>query len=428
VTGTAASATQVADGSPISVEAHESAILQAITPLAAVSADLAAAEGCVLAEDVTAAVSLPPFDNSSMDGYAIQATDTDHSSERTPATLPVIAEIAAGDTASYRLSPGTAMKIMTGARLPAGADAVVPVEWTSGGADRVQIYRPVKAGNAVRYAGGDALAGETLLDRGVRMRPMQIAVAASAGRKTVSVRPRPRLVVLSTGDELAEPGTPLVPGRIWDSNSYMIAAAAREAGALAARRSVVPDDPAGVLPALQEQLAHADLLVTTGGVSMGGEHDVVKAALRELGTVTFTKVAMQPGMPQGFGTLGEGRVPIFTLPGNPVSAYVSFQLFVRPAIAALQGSDDLRLRGVRATLAAAVRSPAGRRSYLRGVLGDGTVTPLTGQGSHQIAALGKANALIVVPERETELPPGDPVDVLVLPLQPVESEWIAHSA
>ncbi len=413
MTGAATPDTQETDGPPITVEAHQSAILRAITPLAAVTAELADAEGCVLAEDVTAAVSLPSFDNSSMDGYAIQAADTDHSSERSPATLPVTAEIAAGDTAGYLLSPGTAMRIMTGARLPAGADAVVPVEWTSGGADQVQIYRPVKAGNAIRYAGGDAVAGETLLERGVRMRPMQIAVAASAGRKTVSVRPRPRLVVLSTGDELAEPGTPLVPGRIWESNSYMIAAAAREAGALAARRSVVRDDPAGVLPALQEQLAHADLLVTTGGVSMGGEHDVVKAALRELGTVTFTKVAMQPGMPQGFGTLGEK--PIFTLPGNPVSAYVSFQLFVRPAIAALQGAGDLGLRRVRATLAAGVRSPEGRRSYLRGVLGDGIVTPLSGQGSHQIAALGKANALIVVPERETGLPQGDTVDVLVLP-------------
>jgi molybdopterin molybdotransferase len=414
VTG-AGPATGIVDRPLISVEAHQSAILRAITPLAPVSVGLPAAEGCVLAEDVTAAVSLPSFDNSGMDGYAIQATDTDHSSERSPATLPVTAEIAAGDTATYRLAPGTAIKIMTGARLPAGADAVVPVEWTNGGAGHVEIYRRVEPGNAVRQAGGDAVAGETLLEQGVRMRPMQIAVAASAGRNTVRVRPRPRAVVLSTGNELTEPGTPLVLGQIWDSNSYMIAAAAREAGALADRRSVVPDDPAGVLPALQEQFAHADLLVTTGGVSMGGEHDVVKAALRELGTVAFTKVAMQPGMPQGFGTLGEDRVPIFTLPGNPVSAYVSFQLFVRPAIAALQGADDLRLPSVRATLTAPVRSPEGRRSYLRGVLGDGTVTPLTGQGSHQIAALGKANALIVVPEQETRLPQGDTVEVLVLP-------------
>jgi molybdopterin molybdotransferase len=339
----------------------------------------------------------------------------------------VAGEIAAGDTGTYRLAPGTVIKIMTGAQLPAGADAVVPVEWTDGGTGRVAVYRPAAPGNAVRYVGGDAAEGETLLSAGTRMRPMQVAVAASAGRMAVAVRPRPRVVVLSTGDELAEPGTPLVPGQIWDSNSYMIAACAREAGAVAYRHSVVPDDPAGVLPALEEQLSRADLLITTGGVSMGGEHDVVKAALRELGTVTFRKVAMQPGMPQGFGLIGpdaEGGaggagakrgVPIFTLPGNPVSAYVSFQVFVRPAIAALQGADDLSLPAVRATLTGPARSPAGRRSYLRGVLDGSEVTPLSGQQSHQVASLGRANALIVVPEPETQLPAGHPVDVLVLP-------------
>jgi molybdopterin molybdotransferase len=225
------------------------------------------------------------------------------------------------------------------------------------------------------------------------------------------------VVVLSTGNELAEPGTPLVPGRIWDSNSYMIAAAAREAGAIAFRHAIVPDDQAGVLPTLEEQLLRADLLITTGGVSMGGEHDVVKAALGSLGTVTFRKVAMQPGMPQGFGTVGDGRVPIFTLPGNPVSAYVSFQLFVRPALGALQ--DDLAgfLPTVHATLSGPAHSPAGRRSYLRGVLSaDKTqVAPLSGQGSHQVAELGKANALIVVPERVESLKDGDGVEVLVLP-------------
>ena len=420
-------------GSLSSVEAYQSAILSAIIPLAPVSLELADAEGCVLAEDVTAAVALPSFDNSGMDGYAVHAADVAGVSPDSPATLPVTGEIAAGDTGAYRLASGAAIRIMTGARLPADADAVVPVEWTDGGVAEVRVNRPAEPGNAVRYAGGDAAEGETLLTAGTRMRPMQIAVAASAGRKAVTVRPRPRVVVLSTGDELAEPGTPLVPGRIWDSNSYMVAAAAREAGAVAYRRPGVPDDPKGVLPALEEQLAHADLLITTGGVSMGGEHDVVKAALRELGTVTFRKVAMQPGMPQGFGVIGQGGaggvgaqggaggvgakrgVPIFTLPGNPVSAYVSFQMFVRPAIAALQGADDLSLPSVRATLTGPVRSPSGRRSYLRGVLDGSKVTPLSGQGSHQIAYLGRANALIVVPEQETKLPANDEVDVLVLP-------------
>jgi molybdopterin molybdotransferase len=403
------------DGSLSTVEAYQSSILSTITALAPTRLELADAEGCVLAEDVTAAVALPSFDNSGMDGYAVQSSDTTQASERSPVTLPVTSEIAAGDTGAYRLVPGTAIKIMTGAQLPAGADAVVPVEWTNGGIARVEIDRPAVHGNAVRYAGGDASEGETLLTAGVRMRPMQIAVAASAGRRTVSVRPRPRVVVLSTGDELTEPGTALVPGRIWDSNSYMITAAAREAGAVAYRHAVVPDDPAGVLPALEEQLSRADLLITTGGVSMGGEHDVVKEALRGLGTVTFRKVAMQPGMPQGFGVIGADRVPLFTLPGNPVSAYVSFQLFVRPALAALQGTDDLALSTTQAALTADVRSPAGRRSYLRAVLDGAQVAPLSGQGSHQIAALGRANALIIVPEWETQLPAGDTVDVLILP-------------
>jgi molybdopterin molybdotransferase len=414
-----------AGGSDLStVEAYQAAILSAITPLAPTSLELAAAEGCVLAEDVTAAVALPSFDNSSMDGYAVHAADVASAADGSPATLRVTGEIAAGDIGEHRLAPGTAIRIMTGARLPDGADAVIPVEWTNDDDAQVVIYRPAQRGNAVRYAGGDAAQGETLLTAGTRMRPMQIAVAASAGRKAVTVRPRPRVVVLSTGDELTEPGTPLVPGRIWDSNSYMIAAAAREAGAVASRRAGVPDDPAGVLPALEEQLAHADLLITTGGVSMGGEHDVVKAALRKLGTVTFRKVAMQPGMPQGFGVLGQGGtgglggergVPIFTLPGNPVSAYVSFQMFVRPALAALQGASDLSLPLVRASLTGPVRSPSGRRSYLRGVLDGTKVTPLSGQGSHQIAYLGRANALIIVPERETQLPANDTVDVLILP-------------
>ena len=410
-----------ANGSLSTVEAYQSAILSAITPLASTSLELAAAEGCVLAEDVTAAVALPSFDNSSMDGYAVRAADVAGASQDSPATLPVTGEIAAGDIGAYRLVPGAAIKIMTGAQLPSGADAVVPVEWTDGGTAEVAIYRQAERANAIRFVGGDAAEGETLLSAGTRMRPMQIAVAASAGRKAVTVLPRPRVVVLSTGDELTEPGTPLVPGRIWDSNSYMIAACARETGAVAYRRAVVPDDPKGVLPALEEQLVHADLLITTGGVSMGGEHDVVKAALGALGTVAFRKVAMQPGMPQGFGVIGQGGVgakrgvPIFTLPGNPVSAYVSFQLFVRPAIAALQGANDLSLPSAQATLTGPVRSPSGRRSYLRGVLDGPKVTPLSGQQSHQIASLGRANALIIVPEWETQLPAGDTVDVLILP-------------
>jgi molybdopterin molybdotransferase len=403
------------------VEEHLAEILATITPLTPTALGLDDIGGLVLAEDVSAVSALPSFDNSGMDGYAVRVEDVAAATEETPATLPVTAEVAAGDTGAYALQPGTAIKIMTGAMLPHGAEAVVPVEWTDGGSARVSIRAGAAYGNAVRLAGEDAKAGEVLVTAGTRLRPMHVAVIAAAGRGSVLVRPRPRVVVLSTGNELAEPGTPLVPGRIWDSNSFMLAAAAREAGALAYRQAILPDHPDEVLPAIEDQLVRADLMVTTGGVSMGGEHDVVKAALEQLGTITFRKVAMQPGMPQGFGTIAlpaaGDRVPIFTLPGNPVSAYVSFQVFARPAIAALQGYDGLGLEKVQAELTGPLRSPAGRRSFLRGVLdrAAGKVTPLTGQGSHQIATLGKANALVVVPEWVVQMSEGDSAEVMILP-------------
>ena len=408
------------------VEEHLAEILATITPLTPTELGLNDIDGLVLAEDVSAVSALPSFDNSGMDGYAVRVEDVAAATEEKPVTLPVTAEVAAGDTGAYALQPGTAIKIMTGAMLPHGAEAVVPVEWTDGGSARVSIRAGAAYGNAVRLAGEDAKAGEVLVTAGTRLRPMHVAVIAAAGRGSVLVRPRPRVVVLSTGNELAEPGTPLVPGRIWDSNSFMLAAAAREAGCLAYRQAILPDHPDEVLPAIEDQLVRADLMITTGGVSMGGEHDVVKAALQQLGTITFRKVAMQPGMPQGFGTIAlpaavtpaaGDRVPIFTLPGNPVSAYVSFQVFARPAIAALQGYDGLGLETVQAELTGPLRSPAGRRSFLRGVLdrAAGKVTPLTGQGSHQIATLGKANALVVVPEWVVQMSAGDTAEVLVLP-------------
>ena len=416
-----------ADGNLTPVEEHLAEILATVTPLAPAQLSLGDAGGLVLAEDVSTAGALPSFDNSGMDGYAVRVEDVAAATEDSPVTLPVTAEVAAGDTGAYALQPGTAIKIMTGAMLPPGAEAVVPVEWTDGGTARVAIRAGAHYGNAVRLAGEDAKAGEVLVTAGTRLKPMHIAVIAAAGRGSVLVRPRPRVVVLSTGNELAEPGSPVVPGRIWDSNSFMLAAAAREAGCLAYRRVALPDHPDEVLPAIEDQLVRADLMITTGGVSMGGEHDVVKAALQRLGTITFRKVAMQPGMPQGFGTIalpaaapvsapGE-RVPIFTLPGNPVSAYVSFQLFARPALGALQGYDGLGLEKIQAQLSSPLRSPAGRRSFLRGVLdrAGGTVDPLTGQGSHQIATLGKANALVVVPEWVVQMAEGDTVEVLVLP-------------
>jgi molybdopterin molybdotransferase len=403
-------------GDLLPVPEYLAQILAAIRPLDPVRLGLEEAEGGVLAEDASTTTPLPSFDNSAMDGYAAHAADIAGASPDAPVTLPVADAVPAGDTRAITVAPGTCVRIMTGALMPAGADTVVPVELTDGGREQAAFRQPVPAGNAIRRRGDDVPEGSVLLTAGSWLGPPQIALLAAGGHGSVLVRPRPRVAVIATGNELTEPGTPLVPGRIWDSNSYLLAAAARQAGAVAERHRV-PDDPATVLAALSSRAARADLLITSGGVSMGGEHDVVKAALASLGTVTFRKVAMQPGMPQGFGVIGPGRTPVFTLPGNPVSAFVSFHLFVRPALRALQGLDTPPPATTRAALAAPVRSPAGRASYLRGVLDPAAaaVTPLTGQSSHQLGTLAHANALILVPAEVTGMAAGETADVISLP-------------
>jgi molybdopterin molybdotransferase len=391
-------------------------VLAAIRPVDPVWVPLVHADGSVLAEQVTSTTPLPSFDNSAMDGYAVRAADLGGATAEAPVTLPVRGEIAAGDTGDYRVEPGSCLQIMTGARLPEGADAVVPVEWTDGGAAEALFRQAPEPGNAVRHRGDDVAEGAVLLPQGTLVGPVQVALLAASGHGEVLARTPPRVAIISTGNELVEPGTPLIPGQIWESNSFMLAAAARRAGATV-RRHRLRDDPAVVLSTLEGLVSDADLLITSGGVSMGGEHDVVKAALSKLGTITFRKVAMQPGMPQGFGVLGPDATPIFTLPGNPVSAYVSFILFVQPALDALKKLSPQRQPLAQAALTMSVRSPGGRRSYLRGILDPAreTVVPLTGQSSHQLGALAQANALIIVPEDVTRLEAGDGVDVMCLP-------------
>lgn len=398
------------------VELHLAEVLAAVVPLPAERVGLADAEGAVLAEDAAAVSPLPPFDNSAMDGYAVHASDVAAASEAAPAVLPVADEIPAGDTRLLTVPPGSCVRIMTGALMPVGADAVVPVEWTNGGRDEASIRQPAPKGHAIRRRGDDVGSGDVLLPAGTRLGPAQIGVLAAGGHGSVQVRPRPRVAVITTGNELTDPGEPLQPGRIWDSNSYMLAAAVRQAGGVATRIRVA-DEPEAVLATLGKYAGSRDALITSGGVSMGGEHDVVKAALAGYADVTFRKVAMQPGMPQGFGRVGPRQTPVFMLPGNPVSAFVSFHLFVRPALNALCGLPAGQLPAVRAALTAPARSPAGKRSYLRAVLDQpaGTVTPLTGQGSHQLGALARANALIVVPEEVTRVEQGETVTVLSLP-------------
>jgi molybdopterin molybdotransferase len=400
------------------VETHLARVLAAIRPVEPARLGLEAAEGAVLAADATATAPLPSFDNSSMDGYAVHAADLAAATAEAPVTLPVTDQVPAGDTRSLTVAPGTCVRIMTGALLPAGADAVVPVELTDGGTDWARFCQPVVKGYSIRRRGDDVSEGDVLLPAGTRLGPAQIGLLAASGHGSVLARAAPRVAVIATGNELGDPGSPLIPGRIWESNTYMLAAAVRQAGGFATRHRV-GDDPETVLALIGDLSAQADLLITSGGVSMGGEHDVVKAALSGsgAGTITFRKVAMQPGMPQGFGVTGPDQTPILTLPGNPVSAFVSFWLFGQPALAALQGLTPQPVPPRQAQLAGPVRSPQGRRSFLRGTLSvDGaTVTPLTGQGSHQLGALAQANALIVVPEEVASMATGEVADVISLP-------------
>lgn len=407
-----------------SVEQHVHDVLELADPLDPAETELLRAHGSVLAHPVTSPVPLPPFDNSSMDGYAVVASDIADAAPETPVRLPVVADIPAGDTAVRDIAPGQCARIMTGAPLPAGATAVVPVEGTDGATEEVTVTRTVRDGNAVRRAGEDVDAGAEVLRAGVRLGAAELAVLAATGCGTVRAYPRPRVVVLSTGEELVEPGQPLGTGQIHESNSFMLTAAALDAGCEAERYGFIGDDPATIASTLDGVLARADLVLTTGGVSMGA-YDAVKEVLSKRGTVRFDRVAMQPGMPQGAGVVGDAATatPILTLPGNPVSSFVSFHLFARPLLDRMRGVEAGPPPTVRARLSAPVSSPAGKRSFLRAALdydstvedAGYTVRPATRQGSHQLSALAGANALVVVPESATELAEGSVADVLTLP-------------
>jgi molybdopterin molybdotransferase len=402
----------------ISVEEHLARCVRGVRPLDPIELELLQAQDCVLAEDVVSPLDLPGFDNSAMDGYAVLAGDVAAASAEAPVRLPVVADVPAGSTERVRLAAGQAARIMTGAPLPTGAEGVVPVELSDAGVDRVTLLAPARPGEHVRRAGTDVRRGDTVLNAGTVLGPAQLALLAAVGRDRVVVHAPPRVVVLSTGSELVDPGTVPGFGQVVDSNGVMLAAAVVDAGAHPRRVGVVRDEPKAFLAALEEQLSRADLVITTGGVSAGA-YDTVKEVLSTLGTVWFGKVAMQPGMPQGFGTIGPDATPIFTLPGNPVSAFVSFEMFVRPVIRRLAGHQALFRRSQTAVALDSWTAPEGKLQLARGELGrteDGRrVVRLTGQqGSHVLGGLARAGALVVVPEQVTRVEAGDEVRCLVL--------------
>ena len=398
-----------------SVDDHRSAALALSGPLASLSVPLLDAVGCVLAEEVTAAWPLPSFDNTSMDGYAVRAADVSGASESNPARLRVIDDVAAGHLPSEVVTAGGAVRIMTGAQVPEGADAVVPVEWTDGGTDVVAITRAPEIGAHIRRRGEDVREGDPLMPAGTNLSSRQLALLAAAGRGEIRVHPRPRVAVLSTGDELVEPGQSLDDGHIADSNSFMLMAAVLEAGGLPHRAGPVRDDEDALRAALELESARSDLIISTGGVSMGA-YDTVKAVLSQTGSVEFVKVAMQPGMPQGLGRVGD--TPIITLPGNPVSAYVSFEVFVRPLIRHMRGCPRVDRARVDAVCGRAFTSPAGKTQFARVTLEideRGVIAcPEGAQGSHILGGLARAHALAVIPPDVTRVEEGDPLVLIDL--------------
>jgi molybdopterin molybdotransferase len=393
------------------------AVLERLSPLPPREVSLGDALGCVLADDVAAAENLPPFANSAMDGFAVRAGDLVGAGEGMPVGLRIAGEVFAGTGRLPTVEAGGAVRIMTGGALPPGADAIVPVEQTTVDGDTVLIRLDPGPRKFVREAGEDVRAGTVVLERGRVLDPAAVGMLASVGRRAVPVHPRPKVTVVSTGDELVDPGDPLGPGQIRDSNSWLLVAQARSAGAEAFRCGKLRDDPAALRRGFALAAAEGDLVLTSGGVSVG-DRDFTKQVLAELGDVRSIRVAMQPGMPQAFG-LAAGT-PLYGLPGNPVSCFVVFEVLVRPALRRLAGHADDRLDRPRvvARLGEPVRSPAGKVSFLRvrlDVGDEGLLATLTGnQGSGVLSSCVAADGLAVVPAEHRELPAGSAVQVVLL--------------
>jgi molybdopterin molybdotransferase len=389
----------------LSIDEARARVLAAVRPLPATAVPVADALDRVLAADVIAGGDVPPFANSAMDGFAVAPGPAGR-------RLAIVGESRAGTPASVSLGPGEAIRISTGAMLPAGAEAVVMVERTRERDDgTVEVEADVAPGQNVRAAGDDVRAGQTLLRAGRLLGPAELGIAVNAGAATVACRAQPRVAVISTGDELREAGAPLGPGQLHDSNGLTVAALARRAGAADVRRDRVGDSAQATREAIARALDAADVVVLTGGVSVG-PHDHVKPALDAEGVEeVFWRVALRPGKPTWFGTRGD--VLVFGLPGNPVSAMVTFLLFARPALLALQGADP-QARRRPARLTEAMPRTEGRDELVRVRLDGARATPTGPQGSHQLTSMLGADGLAIVPAGTGELPAGAEVVVELL--------------
>lgn len=393
----------------ISVEEARAFILKHFKPLEPERVPLLEALDRVLAEDIVSDVNLPPFNNSAMDGYAVRAEDIRGASKEAPVTLSVIGYIAAGYMPTQTVERGAAMRIMTGAVVPPGADTVVRFEETSEAvgqkatgkdSDRVEIMNAVERGSNVRAAGEDIRQNEVVLKQGTLVRAPEVGLLASVGRKDVMVHRRPRVAVLATGDELVDVGEPVTPGKIRNSNGYANAAAILKAGGVPILLGIARDNIENLTSKIREGLeAHADLFITSAGVSVG-DYDIVKDVLNREGEMQFWQVSMKPGKPLAFGLIA--GVPLLGLPGNPVSAIVSFEVFARPAILTMLGKTRFDRPSVEAILQDEVHNTAGRRNFIRVTVEkttDGYIARSTGeQGSGILTSIVRANGLLAMPE------------------------------
>jgi molybdopterin molybdotransferase len=408
----------------IEIDEARRLVLQNTAPLGPEPVELRDAVGRVLAEPISSATAVPAFDNSAMDGYAVRAADTAGATAETPRELDVVGESRAGAPAARGLEPGQAIAISTGAVVPDGADAVVQVERTDGGTDSVAIKAEVDAGTNIRRAGEDIAAGDEVLEAGSEIGPAEVGVLASVDRPRVACWRRPRVTLLTTGDELLEPGDPLRPGGVRNSNSYSVGALVERVGAVLSGTEIVADDERITEEALGRALAY-DVTIVCGGVSVG-PHDHVRPALERLGVEqVFWGVALRPGKPTWFGVAprnpaaGPGRGLVFGLPGNPVSSIVTFLLFARPAIRAMLGADPGRERRATAILDADYPKQPGRAHLIRVRLelaDDGWhATPTADQGSHVLTSMLGADALAILPTESGDVTAGERVEFELLP-------------
>jgi molybdopterin molybdotransferase len=393
------------------------ALAAAVRP-APVRVAISEAQGLLCAEEVVAERALPGFDQAAVDGYAVRSVDVREAGNE-PVVLPVVGEIPAGSRQPRRLQPGQAVRVDTGAPLPTLADAVVPIGYTDGHHARVTVQQPVPSAAFVRRTGEDVQTGDVAVRRGAPIGAAQVGLLAAVGRAKVLVYPRPRVSVISIGDELVDIDRTPGQGQVYDVNSYSLAAAARDAGAEVNRVGIVPSDTRRLRELVEGRLLLSEIVVIAGGV--GGEFAAeIRASLGELGDVDMTRVAMHPGSVQGFGRLGPDAVPTFLLPSNPMSALVVFEVMVRPLIRAAQGKRNPQRRQISARLLSPITSAKGRKGFLRGQLlrdennGEYLAQPLGMSGAHLLASLAEANCLILVDDETTEVVVGEEVQVSFL--------------